>query len=113
MVVRPPALFPGEGLLSGVQPNRPVYHSHQRIRSINLSAIAGVRALRVNNCSAPKISVVSPRIVVPPQATNRSLATPSAAFAVIPELPSEPPQFSPSTISLAGTVTRRAALTCG
>ncbi len=40
-----------------------------------------------------------------------SLAKPRAGLAVTPEFPSEPPQFSPSTISLAGIGSRRTSLT--
>ena len=44
---------------------------------------------------------------MPPQATIMSLATPRAGLAVMPLLPSEPPQLVPRMISLAGTVSRR------
>ena len=51
--------------------------------------------------------------LVPPQATIMSLATPSAGLHVTPLLPSEPPQFVPSKISLAGINSRFTSFTCG
>ena len=67
---------------------------------------SGSMARAANKCSAPKISVVSPNTDVAPNSTSRSLATPSAGFAVIPESASEPPHSRPSTIALHGAGTR-------
>ena len=50
---------------------------------------------------------------MPPQATIMSEATPNAGLAVIPELPSDPPQFVASTISLAGIGSRCTSFTSG
>ena len=54
--------------------------------------------------------MVSPRTDVAPSSTRRSLATPRAGFAVIPESASEPPHSRPRTIALHGAGTRSCAL---
>ncbi len=43
---------------------------------------------------------------MPPTPASRSTAAPSAGFAVMPDMPSEPPHCSPTTISLTGTGSR-------
>src|SRR5271166_6978515 len=53
IVVSPPALLPGEGLLFIAPRLRAVYSSHQRMRSTSFSPTAGLTARRVNRCSAP------------------------------------------------------------
>ncbi len=53
MVVRPPSLFPGEGLLLISAPNMLVYHSHHLIRSTSFSPTSFDTARRVRTCSAP------------------------------------------------------------
>ena len=58
--------------------------------------------------SAPISSGVSARTDVPPAATSRSLATPSAGLAVMPESASEPPHSSPTTSS-AGAIGARSS----
>ena len=68
--------------------------------------ISGVIARAANKCSAPRISVVSPNTEADPSSTKRSLATPSAGFAVIPESASEPPHSWPSESALQGALTR-------
>ena len=67
---------------------------------------SGSIARAASRCSAPRISVVSPRTEVAPSSTRRSLATPRAGFAVIPESASEPPHSRPRTIALHGAGTR-------
>src|SRR5271163_4113621 len=53
IVVRPPALLPGEGLALISSPCFCVYSSHQRISSTNFSPTDRCTALRVKRCSAP------------------------------------------------------------
>ena len=53
IVVNPPSLFPTDGLLLISAPNVRVYHSHQSMRSSNLSATCVETARRVSRCSAP------------------------------------------------------------
>ena len=52
-------------------------------------------------------------IEVPPCAINKSEAIPRAGFAVIPLLPSDPPQFVPRMILSAEIFTRLCWLTEG
>ena len=70
---------------------------------------SGSMARAASKCSAPKISVVSPSTDVAPSSTSRSLATPSAGLAVIPERASEPPHSRPRTIALHGASIRFSA----
>ena len=53
--------------------------------------------------------MVSPNTEADPSSTNRSLATPSAGFAVMPESASEPPHSWPSAKALHGALTRSRA----
>jgi hypothetical protein len=53
IVVRPPALLPGDGLLFISPWLRAVYSSHQRMRSTIFSPTARLCARRVRRCSAP------------------------------------------------------------
>jgi len=53
MVVSPPALLPGDGLLFISPRLRAVYSSHQRMRSTSFSPTARLTARRVSKCSAP------------------------------------------------------------
>src|SRR4029077_5221510 len=53
IVVSPPALFPGDGLLFISPWLRAVYSSHQWMRSTIFSPTALLRARRVSRCSAP------------------------------------------------------------
>ena len=57
--------------------------------------------------------MVSPRTAVPPLATTRSAAYPSAGLAVIPEFPSDPPHSSARQSLLAGCSVRRQASATG
>src|ERR1700733_64913 len=98
MVVSPPSLLPGDGLLLISAPQTPVYHSHHLIRSTSFSPTCRLTARRVRRCSAPYISEVSPMMLVPPWATSKSEAMPRAGLAVTPLLPSEPPQLVPRMI---------------
>ena len=50
---------------------------------------------------------------MPPAATSRSLATPSAGLAVMPELPSDPPHSSATQSFDAGCSVRRQAFASG
>ena len=50
---------------------------------------------------------------MPPYRTSSSTAQPSAGFAVIPEAPSEPPQFVARISSEIGWRVRRASLATG
>src|SRR3954470_20705080 len=113
MVVRPPSLLPGDGLLLISAPKRPAYYSHHLIRSRSFWPTSGRTARRVSRCSARYISVVSPRTAVPPCATTRSAATPSAGLAVTPELPSDPPHSIARWIFEAGCPVRAHALASG
>ena len=70
---------------------------------------SGSIARAASKCSAPNISVVSPSTDVAPSSTSRSLATPSAGLAVIPESASEPPHSRPRTIALHGAAIRFSA----
>src|SRR3954471_5553092 len=106
MVVSPPSLLPGEGLLLISAPKMPVYHSHHLMRSTSFSPTARLRARRVSRCSAPYISDVSPIMLAPPWATSRSDATPTAGLAVTPLLPSLPPQLVPRIILSADNFVR-------
>src|SRR4029079_8201700 len=108
MVVSPPSLLPGEGMLLISAPETPVYHSHHLIRSTSFSPTARLTARRVSRCSAPEISGVSPRMLVPPCCTSGSEATPRAGLAVTPLLPSLPPQLVPRMILSADSRVRRA-----
>src|SRR5438445_13727681 len=98
MVVSPPSLLPGDGLLLISAPKMPVYHSHHLMRSTSFSPTSRLTARRVRRCSAPYISGVSPMMLVPPWATRRSEATPRAGVAVTPLLPAEPPPLVPRMI---------------
>ena len=62
-------------------------------------------ALFIRICSAPNISGTSVRIAVPPIATSSFVNLPTSGFAVIPEKPSEPPHFIPTTRRDSGTLT--------
>src|SRR4029079_7037900 len=59
-------------------------------------------------CSAPQNSGTSVMRTVPPCATRRSAAYPSAGLADRPENPSDPPHFTPSTSSPGGPASCRA-----
>ena len=52
--------------------------------------------------SAPNISGTSVRTVEPPRAMSRSEKRPTVGLAVMPDRPSEPPHFMPTTSSEAG-----------
>ena len=54
-----------------------------------------------------RTSVTSENITVAPARTSRSLQKPTAGFAVTPLKASLPPHCTPTTSSLAGTVSRR------
>jgi hypothetical protein len=56
-----------------------------------------------------RTSVVSENITVAPARTSRSVQKPTAGLAVTPEKASLPPHCTPTTSSLAGTVSRRRA----
>ena len=49
MVVSPPALLPGDGLLLISAPKRPAYHSHHLIRSTSFSPTSREVARRVSS----------------------------------------------------------------
>src|SRR6185295_14042543 len=85
MFVRPPSLLPGDGFSVGLAPKRAVYRSYQASVSRSCRHTSGDRARRNRIGSAPKSSGTSVRIDVPPRATSRSLATPSAGLADTPE----------------------------
>src|SRR5205814_3569339 len=97
IVVSPPALLPGDGLLSMLPPPARVYSRHQSSCASSRRPTSSLTERRVSRCSAPNTSGVSASTEVPPAPTSRSDATPRAGFAVMPEYPSEPPQFRPST----------------
>ena len=107
MFVSPPSLLPGDGFSVGLAPNRAVYRSYQFNASRSCCQTCGDRARRYRIGSAPNNSGTSVRIDVPPRATSRSLATPSAGFAETPEKASDPPHFMPSVSSLTGTRERQ------
>jgi hypothetical protein len=86
IVVSPPAMLPG----TGWPPRRSIPGafascSKRSIVASRSAATCGVTARAASRCSAPISSEVSARIDVPPAATSRSLATPRAGLAVIPE----------------------------
>ena len=56
--------------------------------------------------SAPNISGTSVSTVEPPRAMSRSEKRPTVGLAVMPERPSEPPHFMPTTSSEAGISSR-------
>ena len=56
-----------------------------------------------------RTSVVSENITLAPARTSRSVQKPTAGLAVTPEKASLPPHCTPTTSSLAGTVSRRRA----
>ena len=56
-----------------------------------------------------RTSVTSENITVAPARTSRSVQKPTAGLAVTPENASLPPHCTPTTSSLAGTVSRRRA----
>ena len=56
--------------------------------------------------SAPNISGTSVSTVEPPRATSLSEKRPTVGFAVMPESPSDPPHFMPTTSSEAGISSR-------
>ena len=60
-------------------------------------------------CSHPISSPVSSKTAVPPAATRVSNTRPTTGFAVIPLVPSEPPQIVPTTRSDSSIGTERAA----
>ena len=53
IVVSPPALLPGDGLLFISPFSRSVYSSHHLMRAISFSPTARDTARRVSRCSAP------------------------------------------------------------
>ena len=73
------------------------------------SATAVVAARLVSCSTASRTSVFSLNITVAPARTSRSAQKPTAGFAVTPENASLPPHCTPTTSSLAGTVSRRRA----
>src|SRR5436190_1056730 len=106
MFVSPPSLFPGDGLWFGFTPQRSVYAPNQSRAALTSPHTWGDFAWRYRTGSAPNISGISVMSVEPPRVTSRSLATPSAGFAVTPEKASEPPHFTPSTRDETGTSVR-------
>ena len=60
---------------------------------------SGVTARCAMWCSQPMSSPVSSKTAVPPAATSRSKTRPTTGFAVMPLVPSEPPQMVPTTRS--------------
>ena len=104
-VVRPPAMLPGAGWPPRTSmPMAPATLSKRAIMATSASPTSGETARRASRCSAPISSEVSARIDVPPAATSRSLAMPSAGFAVMPESASEPPHSSPREMAESGAV---------
>ena len=72
-------------------------------------ATSGVAAREVSCATASRTSVVSENITLAPARTSRSAQKPTAGLAVTPEKASLPPHCTPTTSSLAGTVSRRRA----
>ena len=70
-------------------------------------ATSGLLARAVNWSMPSRTSVVSENITVAPARTSKSVAKPTAGLAVTPENASLPPHCTPTTSSLAGTVSRR------
>ena len=73
------------------------------------SATAGVVAREVSWSMPSRTSVTSENITVAPARTSKSVQKPTAGLAVTPEKASLPPHCTPTTSSLAGTVSRRRA----
>jgi hypothetical protein len=73
------------------------------------SATSGVAARAVSWSMPSRTSVVSLNITVAPARTSRSVQKPTAGLAVTPLKASLPPHCTPTTSSLAGTVSRRRA----
>ncbi|MDT4828481.1 hypothetical protein FQZ97_618660 [compost metagenome] len=71
------------------------------------SATSGVDAREVSWSMPSRTSVTSENITVAPARTSRSVQKPTAGLAVTPEKASLPPHCTPTTSSLAGTVSRR------
>ena len=85
MVVSPPALLPGEGLLFISPPLRSQYSSHQWIRSISFSAdLAADRAAGEQVLGAVDLGRLG-QDGGAAVATRRSTQWPSAGLAVMPE----------------------------
>ena len=74
-----------------------------------LCATSRLLALCVSCSTASRTSVFSLNMMVAPARTNKSAAKPTTGLAVTPENASLPPHCTPTTNSLAGTVSRRLA----
>src|SRR6218665_4196736 len=72
IVVRPPALLPGEGLLFISPWWMAVERSHHLMRSTSFRPTSGLTARRVGRCSGPYTSGGSLRMALPPFATPHS-----------------------------------------
>ncbi|MPN25212.1 hypothetical protein SDC9_172619 [bioreactor metagenome] len=106
MVVSPPALFPGVGCpsLRSCPAEIDLPSTLFTIpRNFSLSFISAKRSAR--RCSAPITSVVSLKMLLPPNSTSISDATPIVGFDASPLVGSLPPHSRPSIISLISNST--------
>ncbi len=92
IVVMPPRILPGVGCEPLIStPARRALSSTLSTIPYIFRATPLLIARAARRCSAPIISDVSERITVPPNSTSRSETSPTAGFAVRPELKSDPP----------------------
>src|SRR5688500_14382136 len=101
-VIRPSLIFAGEGFISKPDPTASAALEYVRINLMNSAPASSCSHLLINSCSTPHNSGNSDNMLLPPSATNKSDACPIAGFAEIPEKPSEPPHFNPTTNLLKG-----------